>query len=85
MTGAAWPRRRRLPSLRMCFRWAKSISTSFLSFAETSYSLVAVVSRAIWRAPSLQKQRIAIPSMLSPLADPIRSESVQKLLRNSPF
>lgn len=46
------PRNRNRPNPRMRLRWAKSISTFFLSRMETTYCLVLAISRATWRASS---------------------------------
>ena len=52
------PRNRSRPRPRMRLRWAKSISTFFLSFIEMSYWRVLAMSRATWRASSVSSRVI---------------------------
>ena len=53
---AVWSAEPQAPSPRMHLRWAKSISTFFLSAPEIAYASVSAMSRAIWRAVSWMEQ-----------------------------
>lgn len=52
------PRSWSRPDLSMRLRWAKSVSTFFVSFIEVSYWRVLAISQATWRASLVSLQLI---------------------------